>query len=161
MSNALLPLITATSIAFLSSSELTVFDKGTAPTVPTTSPTPSTSATVISTPTTFTSTVLPQSFSHLPSVTSAPEVSPSPVGGLPEATVVIDGARSEPPPLLFDDIESIDLWNGHFVPPPPRPPFLIEEPVLSDGLTTCDLCSWAMPNSKGSSYIFEGTLGKI
>ncbi|XP_058833771.1 uncharacterized protein LOC131691417 isoform X2 [Topomyia yanbarensis] len=41
-------------------------------------------------------------------------------------------------------IDTIDqsYWNGKFVPPPPRPPFL-EETIAPDGLTTCDLCSWA------------------
>uniref|UniRef100_A0A182SSL5 Uncharacterized protein n=1 Tax=Anopheles maculatus TaxID=74869 RepID=A0A182SSL5_9DIPT len=41
-------------------------------------------------------------------------------------------------------IDTIDqsYWNGKFVPPPPRPPFL-EESIAPDGLTTCDLCSWA------------------
>lgn len=60
-------------------------------------------------------------------------------------------------PLAFDASEN-GLWNGHFVPPPPRPPFFVDEPVLSDGLTTCDLCSWAMPTK--STFIFEGTMGK-
>lgn len=44
-------------------------------------------------------------------------------------------------PLPFDASEG-GLWNGRFVPPPPRPPFL-DENVASDGLTTCDLCTWA------------------
>ncbi|XP_058067217.1 uncharacterized protein LOC131216679 isoform X2 [Anopheles bellator] len=41
-------------------------------------------------------------------------------------------------------IDTIDqsYWNGKFVPPPPRPPFL-EDSIAPDGLTTCDLCSWA------------------
>ncbi|XP_054734585.1 uncharacterized protein LOC129242050, partial [Anastrepha obliqua] len=60
-------------------------------------------------------------------------------------------------PLAFDASEN-GLWNGRFVPPPPRPPFFVDEPVLSDGLTTCDLCSWAMP-TKGT-FIFEGTIEK-
>lgn len=60
-------------------------------------------------------------------------------------------------PLAFDASEN-GLWNGHFVPPPPRPPFFVDEPVLTDGLTTCDLCSWAMPTK--STFIFEGTMGK-
>lgn len=34
------------------------------------------------------------------------------------------------------------LWSGAFVPPPPRPIFL-DESVTPDGLTTCDLCTWA------------------
>ncbi|XP_017490508.1 PREDICTED: uncharacterized protein LOC108378715 [Rhagoletis zephyria] len=60
-------------------------------------------------------------------------------------------------PLAFDASEN-GLWNGRFVPPPPRPPFFPDEPVLSDGLTTCDLCSWAMPTK--STFIFEGTIEK-
>lgn len=44
-------------------------------------------------------------------------------------------------PLSFDSSDN-GLWNGRFVPPPPRPPF-IDESVVSDGLTTCDLCTWA------------------
>ncbi|KAM7356425.1 uncharacterized protein ACRADG_002164 isoform 1-T2 [Cochliomyia hominivorax] len=60
-------------------------------------------------------------------------------------------------PLAFDASEN-GLWNGRFVPPPPRPPFFVDEPVLSDGLTTCDLCSWAMPTK--STFIFEGTMEK-
>uniref|UniRef100_T1GGV3 Uncharacterized protein n=1 Tax=Megaselia scalaris TaxID=36166 RepID=T1GGV3_MEGSC len=44
-------------------------------------------------------------------------------------------------PLAFDASEN-GLWNGRFVPPPPRPPFL-DDSVATDGLTTCDLCTWA------------------
>ncbi|XP_019770750.1 uncharacterized protein LOC109544831 isoform X1 [Dendroctonus ponderosae] len=39
-----------------------------------------------------------------------------------------------------------------FVPPPPRPWFL--EDVAPDGVTTCDLCSWAMQD--GQAISFEG-----
>ncbi|XP_050432791.1 transcription factor Ken 2-like isoform X2 [Adelges cooleyi] len=39
-----------------------------------------------------------------------------------------------------------DLWK--FPPPPPRPPFL--EPPYSDGLTTCDLCTWALQPLDGT-----------
>lgn len=60
-------------------------------------------------------------------------------------------------PMAFDASEQ-GLWNGRFVPPPPRPPFFVDEPVLSDGLTTCDLCSWAMPTK--STFMFEGTIGE-
>lgn len=35
------------------------------------------------------------------------------------------------------------FWSGSFLPPPPRPPYL-EDQISSDGLTTCDLCSWAL-----------------
>lgn len=45
-------------------------------------------------------------------------------------------------PLPFDSSES-GLWNGRFVPPPPRPPFW-DDTITSDGLTTCDLCTWAL-----------------
>ncbi|KAF5276471.1 hypothetical protein FQA39_LY06540 [Lamprigera yunnana] len=53
------------------------------------------------------------------------------------------------------------LWSGNFVPPPPRPLFL-EEGVNTDGLTTCDLCSWAWKNSK--TFTLDATLvpsGKV
>lgn len=45
-------------------------------------------------------------------------------------------------PLPFDASES-GLWNGRFVPPPPRPPFW-DDTIREDGLTTCDLCTWAL-----------------
>lgn len=69
-----------------------------------------------------------------------------------------DAAEFFNSPLPFDASEN-GLFNGRFVPPPPRPPFLMDEPVLTDGLTTCDLCSWAMPTK--STFIFEGTIGKL
>ncbi|KAL5291872.1 hypothetical protein ACFFRR_010947 [Megaselia abdita] len=61
-------------------------------------------------------------------------------------------------PMPFDASEN-GLWNGRFVPPPPRPPFLMDDPIISEGLSsTCDLCSWAMPTK--STFIFEGTIEK-
>ncbi|XP_067648079.1 LOW QUALITY PROTEIN: uncharacterized protein [Eurosta solidaginis] len=60
-------------------------------------------------------------------------------------------------PLAFGASEN-GLWNGGFVPPPPRPPFFVDEPVWSDGLTRCDLCTWAMPTK--STFIFVGTIEK-
>ncbi|XP_055843621.1 putative uncharacterized protein DDB_G0288537 [Episyrphus balteatus] len=68
-----------------------------------------------------------------------------------------DAAEFFNSPLPFDASEN-GLFNGRFVPPPPRPPFLMDEPVITDGLTTCDLCSWAMPTK--STFIFEGTIEK-
>ncbi|KNC31463.1 hypothetical protein FF38_06021 [Lucilia cuprina] len=58
-------------------------------------------------------------------------------------------------PLAFDASEN-GLWNGHFVPPPPRPPFL-DESVAADGLTTCDLCTWAWQRN---AYSLDGSIGK-
>lgn len=58
-------------------------------------------------------------------------------------------------PLPFDASDR-GLWNGRFVPPPPRPPFL-DDTVISDGLTTCDLCSWAFQDK--SAYSLEGSIG--
>ncbi|TMW52894.1 hypothetical protein DOY81_002010, partial [Sarcophaga bullata] len=46
------------------------------------------------------------------------------------------------------------LWNGRFVPPPPRPPFL-DESVAADGLTTCDLCTWAWQRN---AYSLDGSI---
>ncbi|KAJ9585895.1 hypothetical protein L9F63_020458 [Diploptera punctata] len=34
------------------------------------------------------------------------------------------------------------LWTSSFVPPPPRPDFL-DDHATPDGVTTCDLCTWA------------------
>lgn len=59
-------------------------------------------------------------------------------------------------PLAFDASET-GLWNGKFVPPPPRPDFL-EDTVVSDGLTTCDLCSWAVPDK--NAFLLDGSIGK-
>lgn len=51
------------------------------------------------------------------------------------------------------------FWSGSFLPPPPRPPYL-EDQISTDGLTTCDLCSWALeryseskPHSSGEYSI--------
>ncbi|XP_037934597.1 uncharacterized protein LOC119668966 isoform X2 [Teleopsis dalmanni] len=56
-------------------------------------------------------------------------------------------------PLAFDASEN-GLWNGRFVPPPPRPPFL-DESVAADGLTTCDLCTWAWQRN---AYSLDGSM---
>lgn len=58
-------------------------------------------------------------------------------------------------PLPFDASDG-GLWNGRFVPPPPRPPFL-DDAIISDGLTTCDLCTWALPEK--NAYSIENTIG--
>jgi hypothetical protein len=56
--------------------------------------------------------------------------------------------------LPFDASEN-GLWNGKFVPPPPRPPFL-DDTVASDGLTTCDLCTWAWHDR--NAFSLDGTI---
>ncbi|KAI5701798.1 hypothetical protein M8J75_013464 [Diaphorina citri] len=45
-----------------------------------------------------------------------------------------------------EEEEELFFWGKPFVPPPPRPPYWedTESLVLTDGLTTCDLCSWAL-----------------
>lgn len=48
------------------------------------------------------------------------------------------------------------LFTGNFVPPPPRPLFL--DGATPDGLTTCDLCSWAW--QKNNSNLLDARLGK-
>lgn len=60
--------------------------------------------------------------------------------------------------LIFDASEN-GLWNGRFVPPPPRPPFL-DEAVSSDGLTSCDLCTWAWKN-QNSAFSLNDTIGEF
>lgn len=48
------------------------------------------------------------------------------------------------------------LFSGNFVPPPPRPIFL-DDTATPDGLTTCDLCSWAWQN--GNAFNLDTTMG--
>lgn len=63
-------------------------------------------------------------------------------------------------PLSFDATDS-GLFNGNFVPPPPRPPFL-DESAQFDGVTTCGMCSWATKNDHllaTNSTIGERMLG--
>lgn len=61
---------------------------------------------------------------------------------------------------MSNDVDSLWAVIGSFVPPPPRPPYLPEESIATDGLTTCDLCSWAWRNDR-HSFSLDGTLGKI
>lgn len=58
-----------------------------------------------------------------------------------------------------NDVDSLWAVIGSFVPPPPRPPYLPEESIATDGLTTCDLCSWAWRNDR-HSFSLDGTLGE-
>lgn len=88
------------------------------------------------------------------SVTTSSAVSgsdPSAFGASAESAVTASGPTAWnlelDLPMIEEDMQVIDTidqsyWNGKFVPPPPRPPFL-EESIAPDGLTTCDLCSWA------------------
>lgn len=62
---------------------------------------------------------------------------------------------------IFFGQEDEDWWTSGFLPPPPRPPFL--EEVASDGLTTCDLCTWARhpylaPELAGEYFFFTNFL---
>ncbi|XP_050302074.1 uncharacterized protein LOC126740177 isoform X2 [Anthonomus grandis grandis] len=55
----------------------------------------------------------------------------------------------------YDHEESFDFSETgflSFVPPPPRPMFL--EDISPDGVTTCDMCSWAM--KKSNALTLEG-----
>ncbi|XP_043488921.1 uncharacterized protein LOC122515586 [Polistes fuscatus] len=56
-----------------------------------------------------------------------------------------------------NDVDSLWAVIGSFVPPPPRPPYLPEEGIATDGLTTCDLCSWAWRNDR-HPFSLDGTL---
>lgn len=57
-------------------------------------------------------------------------------------------------PLPFDASES-GFFNGRFVPPPPRPPFW-DDTITSDGLTTCDLCTWAL--HERNAFSLDGSI---
>ncbi|KAI4499115.1 hypothetical protein M0802_005698 [Mischocyttarus mexicanus] len=59
-----------------------------------------------------------------------------------------------------NDVDSLWAVIGSFVPPPPRPPYLPEEGIATDGLTTCDLCSWAWRNDR-HPFSLDGTLGEF
>ncbi|XP_044731987.1 uncharacterized protein LOC123294869 isoform X2 [Chrysoperla carnea] len=65
----------------------------------------------------------------------------------------------EDSPMPFD-ASAGGLWAGNFVPPPPRPAFL-DDDITPDGVTTCDLCSWAWKDSSSlfSSLDAPGELG--
>lgn len=49
------------------------------------------------------------------------------------------------------------LWNSGFVPPPPRPDFL-DDDTMTDGVTTCDLCTWAWHHPVGAESLGEYAL---
>ncbi|XP_060519747.1 uncharacterized protein LOC132697965 isoform X2 [Cylas formicarius] len=59
------------------------------------------------------------------------------------------------PRLPLDATEG-DFFGGGFVPPPPRPLFL--DDVTPDGVTTCDLCSWAWQHGN-SAIPYDGRDG--
>ncbi|XP_070493418.1 uncharacterized protein [Chironomus tepperi] len=58
--------------------------------------------------------------------------------------------------MLPFDSSSYGLFNGNFVPPPPRMPIDEIKDVISDGLTTCDLCDWASMNNDKTFFSLEG-----
>lgn len=60
---------------------------------------------------------------------------------------------------VSNDVDSLWAVIGSFVPPPPRPPYVPEDGIATDGLTTCDLCSWAWKNDR-HSFSLDGTLGE-
>lgn len=60
-------------------------------------------------------------------------------------------------PLVFDASER-GLFNGNFLPPPPRPPFL-DDSAQFDGLTTCGMCSWATKSDH--LLLSNNTIGKF
>ncbi|GLV33862.1 uncharacterized protein CBL_11254 [Carabus blaptoides fortunei] len=72
------------------------------------------------------------------------QTEPSVVGG---STVDWWAGALEEDLVMALDASEGGLWSGSFVPPPPRPIFL-DDAATPDGLTTCDLCSWAWQGQK-------------
>lgn len=58
-----------------------------------------------------------------------------------------------------DSVESfanLANWQG-FLPPPPRPSFLDELASAStDGLSSCEMCSWAYQDGASSMHVTQG-----
>ncbi|KAK9499633.1 hypothetical protein O3M35_002644 [Rhynocoris fuscipes] len=52
------------------------------------------------------------------------------------------GALEEDTAWSFELEDDVHNWAENFIPPPPRPAFL-DRDIPPDGVTTCDLCSWA------------------
>lgn len=52
------------------------------------------------------------------------------------------------------------LWSSAFVPPPPRPDFL-DEDTMTDGVTTCDLCTWAWHHPAGADGLGKSAVASF
>lgn len=74
----------------------------------------------------------------------------------------IDAVETDTIHAMSIDGES-KFWSSDFVPPPPRPEFLKDE-ITTDGVTTCDMCTWAwkysskMESLSGREFGWIGTL---
>ncbi|KAG5878914.1 hypothetical protein JTB14_016786 [Gonioctena quinquepunctata] len=68
------------------------------------------------------------------------------------------GILDDESPIPLDASEG-GFFSGNFVPPPPRP-FFLDDSATPDGLTTCDLCSWAWQNKGGGAYAVDAARGE-
>lgn len=64
----------------------------------------------------------------------------------------------EESPIPLDASEG-GFFTGSFLPPPPRPLFL-DDCATPDGVTTCDLCTWAWQQDNNGVYGYDATKGK-
>lgn len=61
-------------------------------------------------------------------------------------------------PIPLDASEG-GFFTGTFLPPPPRPLFL-DDCATPDGVTTCDLCTWAWQQDSNGVHGYDATKGK-
>lgn len=73
------------------------------------------------------------------------------------AANMLGGDDESPMPL---DASEGGLFTGTFLPPPPRPLFL-DDCATPDGVTTCDLCTWAWQQDSNGVHGYDPTKGKV
>lgn len=80
----------------------------------------------------------------------------SSIGDPSWASDILGADEESPIPL---DASEGGFFTGTFLPPPPRPLFL-DDCATPDGVTTCDLCTWAWQQDSGGVHGYDATKGK-
>lgn len=81
----------------------------------------------------------------------------STIGNPSWASNILDSIDDESPIPL--DASEGGFFTGTFLPPPPRPLFL-DDCATPDGVTTCDLCTWAWQQDSSGLHGYDPTKGK-